>query len=76
MMPQKVRQFQPLWVVAVIKISTIFSFARRLQKLRRSEDASTRERLTRTEAANSMVQLVLFVSEDATTTDGADVLVF
>ena len=23
LMPQKVRQFQPLWVVAVIKISTI-----------------------------------------------------
>jgi hypothetical protein len=23
MMPQKLRQFQPLWVVAVIKISTI-----------------------------------------------------
>ena len=24
LMPQKVRQFQPLWVVAVVKISTIF----------------------------------------------------
>jgi hypothetical protein len=27
LMPQKVRQFQPLWVVAVIKISTIWVIA-------------------------------------------------